>query len=112
MNLFRTVLDNGARICFGSDGMPYGPLYGIWCAVNHPSPQGKITVEEAIRCYTMESAYASFMENNIGSLTEGKRADFVVLSDNILEASPNSIRDIKIEWTIVGGQVEYSAVGS
>ena len=112
MNLFRTALDNGARICFGSDGMPYGPLYGIWCAVNHPSPQGRITVEEAIRCYTMESAYASFMENNVGSITEGKRADFVVLSDNILEAPPNSIRDIKIEWTIVGGQVEYSSVSS
>jgi predicted amidohydrolase YtcJ len=112
MNLFRTALDNGARICFGSDGMPYGPLYGIWCAVNHPSPQGRITVEEAIRCYTMESAYASFMENNVGSLTEGKRADFVVLSDNILEAPLDSIRDIKIEWTIVGGQVEYSSVGS
>ena len=112
MNLFRTALDNGARICFGSDGMPYGPLYGIWCAVNHPSPQGRITVEEAIRCYTMESAYASFMENYIGSLTEGKRADFVVLSDNILEAPLESIRDIKIEWTIVGGQVEYSEMGS
>jgi len=60
----------------------------------------------------MESAYASFLENNVGSLTEGKRADFVVLSDNILETPSNSIRDIKIEWTIVGGQVEYSAIGS
>lgn len=112
MNMFRVALDNGARICFGSDGMPYGPLYGIWAATTHPNERVRLTVEEAIRCYTMESAYASFMENTVGSLAVGKRADFVVLSEDILRVSPDKIKDIKVEMTIVGGFFEYSALGT
>ncbi|MCK5152314.1 MAG: amidohydrolase, partial [Candidatus Thorarchaeota archaeon] len=59
MNAFRTALDNGAHLAFGSDGMPLGPLYGIWAATTHPNPKVRLTVEEALRCYTRESAYAS-----------------------------------------------------
>ena len=109
MNMFRVALDNGARLCFGSDGMPYGPLYGIWSATTHPNNRVRLTVEEALRCYTMESAYSVFQENTLGSLTVGKRADFVVLSDNILSVPPDDIKDIEVEMTIVGGIVEYSA---
>jgi predicted amidohydrolase YtcJ len=108
MNMFRVALDNGARLCFGSDGMPYGPLYGIWSAVTHHNDRVRLTVEEALRCYTMESAYSIFQEHTLGSLTVGKRADFVVLSDNILEVPPDKIIDIDIEMTVVGGIVEYS----
>ena len=68
-----------------------------------------MTVEEAIRCYTMESAYSVFQENTLGSLTVGKRADFVVLSDNIMEIDPNDIKDVEVEMTVVGGIVEYSS---
>ena len=57
----------------------------------------------------MESAYSVFQENTLGSLTVGKRADFVVLSDNILSVPPDDIKDIEVEMTIVGGIVEYSA---
>ncbi len=109
MNMFRVALDNGARLCFGSDGMPYGPLYGIWSATTHPNDRVRLTVEEALRCYTMESAYSVFQENSLGSLMVGKRADFVVLSDNILKVEPETIKDITVEMTIVGGVVEYSA---
>jgi len=109
MNMFRVALDNGARLCFGSDGMPYGPLFGIWSATTHPNERVRLTVEEALRCYTMESAYSVFQESTLGSLTVGKRADFVVLSDNILEIPPDSIKDVDIEMTVVGGIVEYSA---
>jgi predicted amidohydrolase YtcJ len=109
MNMFRVALDNGARLCFGSDGMPYGPLYGIWSATTHPNDRVRLTVEEALRCYTMESAYSVFQENSLGSLTVGKRADFVVLSDDILKVEPDAIKDITVEMTIVGGVVEYSA---
>ena len=109
MNMFREALDKGAHLCFGSDGMPYGPLYGIWSAVTFPNSRVRLTVEEALRCYTLESAYSVFMENTIGSLMEIKRADFVVLSDNIQEVSPRDIQKIKIEKTIVGGIIEYSA---
>jgi predicted amidohydrolase YtcJ len=109
MNMFRVALDNGARVCFGSDGMPYGPLYGIWSATTHPNPKVRLTVEEALRCYTMESAYSAFMEKTVGSLTEGKRADFAILSNNILTIPPDRIKDLNVEMTIVGGHVEYSA---
>ncbi|MHA2151679.1 MAG: amidohydrolase [Candidatus Thorarchaeota archaeon] len=109
MNMFRVALDNGARLCFGSDGMPYGPLYGIWSAVTHPNERVRLTVEEALRCYTLESAYSIFQENTLGSLTVGKRADFVVLSDNILQVPVDKIIDINVDMTVVGGIVEYSA---
>ncbi|MCF2138303.1 MAG: amidohydrolase [Candidatus Thorarchaeota archaeon] len=108
MNMFRVALDNGAHLCFGSDGMPYGPLYGIWSAVAHPNPRVKISVEEALRCYTMEGAYSVFMERNIGSITVGKRADFVVLSEDITKAKPEQIREIQVENTFVGGIEEFS----
>lgn len=109
MNMFRAALDNGARLCFGSDGMPYGPLYGIWSAVTHPNERVRLTVEEALRCYTLESAYSVFQENTLGSITVGKRADFVVLSGNILKVPVDTIIDIDVEMTVVGGIVEYSA---
>lgn len=109
MNMFRVALDNGARLCFGSDGMPYSPLYGIWSATTHPNERVRLTVEEALRCYTMESAYSIFQEHTLGSLTVGKRADFVVLSHDILKIPPKKIKDISVEMTIVGGLVEYSA---
>jgi predicted amidohydrolase YtcJ len=108
MNMFRVALDNGARLCFGSDGMPYGPLYGIWSATTHNNDRVRLTVEEALRCYTLESAYSIFQENTLGSLTVGKRADFVVLSEDILKVNPEAIKDIEIEMTVVGGIVEYS----
>ncbi len=111
MNMFRVALDNGARLCFGSDGMPYSPLYGIWSATTHHNDRVRLTVEEALRCYTMESAYSVFQENSLGSLTVGKRADFVVLSDNILEVPVDKIIDIDVELTVVGGLVEHSSLG-
>ncbi|TFG08997.1 amidohydrolase [Candidatus Thorarchaeota archaeon] len=110
MNMFRVALDNGARVAFGSDGMPYGPLYGIWAAATHPNPRVRLTVEEALRCYTLEAAYSSFMERIAGSIQVGKRADFVVLSDHILDCKPEKIKDIRVESTFVGGIEEYSAI--
>lgn len=109
MNMFKAALDNGARVCFGSDGMPLGPIYGICSAISHYNPKVRLDVEEALRCYTMEGAYSSFAENIVGSLKEGKRADFVVLSDNILEVPSENVCDIEVEMTIVGGNVEHTA---
>ncbi len=109
MNSFRVALDNGARMCFGSDGMPLGPLYGIYAATTHPNPKVRISVEEALRCYTLESAYASFLEHTVGSLKVGNRADFVVLSNDILTTLPQRINEICIEMTMMGGEVVYSS---
>jgi predicted amidohydrolase YtcJ len=112
MNMFRVALDNGARLAFGSDGMPYGPMYGIWSATTHPNERVRLTVEEALRCYTLEAAYASYMDRTVGSLAVGKRADFAVLSDDILRVQPEKIKDINVEMTIVGGVVEYTDLGT
>lgn len=109
MNTFRVVLDNGARMCFGSDGMPLGPLYGIYSATTHPNPKVRISVEEALRCYTLESAYASFLEHTVGSLRVGNRADFVVLSNDILTTPPQRINEIDIVMTMMGGETVFSA---
>jgi predicted amidohydrolase YtcJ len=116
---FRSLLDGGATLAFGSDWWvaPMSPLMGIYAAVtrrtldgNHPSgwiPEQKITVREALDAYTVGSAYASFEENRKGSLEKNKLADLAVLSDDILEIDPVRIQDVKVDMTIFDGKVIY-----
>ncbi len=98
----RTVLDMGVKLAFGSDGMPFGPLYGIHCAVNAPHPAQRISVEEAIQAYTLGAAYAAFEEQRLGSLEPGKLADFIVLSQDPTRAK--NISEITVERTYLAGQ--------
>ena len=70
-------------------------------------PNEKLSVEEAIQAYTLNSAYASFEENIKGSITEGKLADIVILSDNLLEIDPSKIKDVEIKTTIFNGKIIY-----
>ncbi|MEJ2583645.1 MAG: amidohydrolase [Robiginitalea sp.] len=117
---FRSLLDAGARLAFGSDWFvaPPDPLYGIYAAVTRRTldgaypdgwvPEQKITVEEALKAYTTGSAYASFEADIKGSLQPGKLADFVMLSENLFEISPEHIKDVKILQTWVGGKQVYS----
>jgi predicted amidohydrolase YtcJ len=113
---FRSLLDAGARLAFGSDWpvAPATPLEGIYAAVTRRTlddknpdgwiPEQKITVEEALRAYTSDGAYASFEEGIKGTLEPGKLADFVVLDHDITEVDPVQIRDIKVLQTYVGGK--------
>jgi hypothetical protein len=117
---FRTFLNNHVRLAFGTDWFvaPLNPMEGIYAAVTratldgkHPEgwePQEKLTVAEAVEAYTMGSAYAEFQENVKGSITTGKLADFVILSDDIFTISKESIKDVKVLKTVVGGKVTYS----
>jgi len=82
-NPYRRLLERGIRIPFGSDGMPFHALYGVWSAVNHPIPESRITVEEAVRSYTLEGAYATREEGVKGSIEPGKLADIAILSKDI-----------------------------
>ncbi len=114
---FRTLLDTGAILAFGSDWdvAPMSALMGIYGAVTrrtldgkHPDgwvPEQKITVAEAVRAYTMGSAYASFEEKLKGSIEPGKLADLVVLTDDIFAIDPAKIGDTKVYLTIFDGKV-------
>ena len=114
---FRSLLDTGATLAFGSDWdvAPMVPLMGIYAAVTrrtldgkHPEgwvPEQKITVAEAVRAYTMGSAYASFEEKIKGSIEPGKLADLVVLSDDIFTIDPVKIADTKVALTIFDGRI-------
>ncbi|HTT62522.1 MAG TPA: amidohydrolase [Bryobacteraceae bacterium] len=116
---FRSLLDSGAVLAFGSDWdvAPMVPLMGIYAAATrrtldgkHPDgwvPEQKITVAEAIRAYTMGSAYASFDEKIKGSIEPGKLADMVVVSEDILGVPPAEIEKARVETTVFDGKVIY-----
>ncbi len=116
---FRTFLDKGVHLCFGSDWTvaPLNPILGIYAAVTRRTldgknpggwlPEQKLTVEEAVKCYTINNAFASFDEKVKGSIEPGKLADLVVLSDDIFTIAPENIRNVKVIMTIFDGKVIY-----
>jgi predicted amidohydrolase YtcJ len=116
---FRSLLDVKAKLAFGSDWFvaPPTPLEGIYAAVTrhtlddkHPDgwvPDQKITVEEALYCYTRNAAYASFEEDIKGSIEAGKLADFVILERDITSIPAEQIRNVKVLMTHVGKGISY-----
>ena len=114
---FRTLIDTGATLAFGSDWdvAPMSPLMGIYAAVTRRTldnerpdgwvPEQKITVEEAVHAYTMGSAFASFEEKLKGSIEPGKLADLIVLSDDIFTIDPAKIAETKVMITLFDGKV-------
>ena len=116
---WRSFLDHGVTLAFGTDWpvAPLDPMLGLYAAVTRATldgknaggwiPEEKITLAEAIEAYTMGSAFAEFQEREKGSITPGKLADLVILSDNIFQLKPEAIRNVKLQTTIVGGEVIY-----
>ena len=116
---WRALLDHGVTLAFGTDWdvAPLNPLLGLYAAVTRATldgknpqgwiPQQKITLAEAVEAYTLGSAFAEFQEQEKGSITPGKLADMVLLSDDIFSIRPEAIRDVKVETTIVGGRIVY-----
>ena len=116
---FKSLLDNKANLTFGSDWMvaPLKPLEGIYAAVTRRTlddknpngwyPEQNISVEQALKCYTANNAYAGFQENRLGILKKGMLADFVVLDENIFEIAPEKIKDVRVARTIVNGKQVY-----
>ncbi len=117
---FKSLLATGAVVGFGSDWTvaPLDPIAGIYAAVTRRTldeknpngwfPDEKISVEQALRCYTANDAYAGFQENRLGILKAGMLADFVVLSQDLLTVAPEKIRDVQVLRTIVNGREMYS----
>ena len=116
---FKSLLDAKATLTFGSDWTvaPLKPLQGIYAAVTRRTlddknphgwyPEQKISVEQALKCYTSNNAYAGFQENKLGILKKGMLADLVVLDENILEIAPEKINDVNVLRTIVNGKQVY-----
>jgi predicted amidohydrolase YtcJ len=118
---FRTLLDHGVRLAFGSDWTvaPMNPMVGLYAAVTRATldgknpggwfPEQRLTLEEAVQAYTLGSAFAEFREGEKGSLTRGKLADVVVLDGDLFALAPEKIKDAAVRYTIVGGRVVYEA---
>jgi predicted amidohydrolase YtcJ len=116
---FRSLLDSGAHVAFGSDWFvaPPTPLEGVYAAVTRRTldgknpggwvPAQKISVEEGLRAYTSEAAYAAFSERSLGSLEPGKLADLVILDRDITAIPGEDIAKARVVLTMVGGRVVF-----
>jgi len=116
---FRSLIDTGAHVAFGSDWYvaPPTPLEGLYAAVTrrtldgaHPDgwvPAQRVALEEALRAYTAGGAYASFEDDRKGRLTPGMLADLVVLDRDLFGIPPEQISEARVRFTVVGGRVVY-----
>lgn len=101
----RWVLERDIPLTFGSDGMPLGPLYGIALALDPPYHPQRVTWEEAVRAYTWGGAFASFAEEELGTIDVGKWADFVVLSG---DPARTPVKELSVDATFVAGELVFS----
>ena len=121
---FKSIQQSGAILCFGTDWpgtsaseYPINPMLGLYAAVTRQTlsgqpaagwfPEQRISIEDAIRAYTYNTAYANFEEKIKGSIEAGKLADLVVLSKNLLRVPPKEFLTTEALYTIVGGRVVY-----
>ena len=116
---WRSLLESSAILSFGSD-FPVeqvNPMLGIYAAVTRQDLNGwpdagwfpgqRLSREEAIRAFTLDAAYAAFMENETGSIEIGKRADFIVLDRDIMQVPVEQIPQIKVEQTWLDGELVF-----
>jgi predicted amidohydrolase YtcJ len=117
--VFKSLLETNANLTFGSDWpvAPLDPIAGIYAAVTRRTlddknpggwfPEQKITVEQALRCYTVNNAWAGFQEEKTGKLKAGMLADFTVLSEDLFSIAPENIRNTKVLLTVVNGKEAF-----
>jgi predicted amidohydrolase YtcJ len=114
----KSLLEKGVVVAGSSDApiVSADPLTGIYAAVTRQAengqtllPEERITAEQALALYTTNAAYASFEEHIKGSITPNKLADIVILSDDPTRVNPEKIKDIKVELTMIGGEVVWEA---
>lgn len=122
---FKSIQASGAVLSFGTDWpgtsaseYPINPMLGLYAAVTRQTitgqpatgwfPDERISIAEAIRAYTLNTAYANFEEGTKGSIEVGKLADLAVLSKNLLKVAPKEFLTTQVIYTIVGGKLVYS----
>ena len=118
---WRSLLESGAMLAFGTDYQvePLNPMEGLYAAVSRKDrlgeegngwfPEQKLTMEEAIKYYTLSSAYAQFMEDRKGMIKPGYLADIVITDKDLLTIPENEIMKTKVDFTITGGKVVYAS---
>ena len=112
---YRLILDSGAHMSAGSDGGPFSPWVSIYHMTTGMTSYGDpiladqaITRMEALRAWTLGSAWDAHSEEDLGSIEPGKLADIVVLSDDYLTVPDEELRDLKSVLTLIGGDIVYS----
>ena len=113
----RSLMDRGAPVAFSSDWnvAEMDPMIGLYTAVTRASldgtrswiPEECVTMEQAMLAYTRGGAWANFIDHDRGSLSPGKLADLVVLSDNVFDIEPAAVIDTRVDLTMVGGRVVF-----
>jgi hypothetical protein len=108
-----TLMRPGLLVAGGSDSTvtPLGPLIGVHAAVNHSLPRERVSVQEALKLYTINAARIAFQEEDRGSLEVGKLGDLVVLGADPFEIEPERLLEIPVEMTVIGGEVVYGGEG-
>jgi predicted amidohydrolase YtcJ len=116
---FRSLLDAGATVAFGSDWTvaPLDPVVGIDAAVTRRTldganpngwiPQERISLEESLLAYTSAAARSGYMEERVGTIEPGKLADLAVLSENIFLMDEKELGSVRVDLTVVEGEVVY-----
>ena len=121
------MLEAGVRVLMNSDlpGEPWEPMQTLYFAVTRKKLDGTsgddglppgdyqadgwymnqaMSVEQALHAMTLENAYGAFQDDALGSLEVGKRADFIILSDNPLKMAPDALKNITVDQVYVGGE--------
>ena len=118
---WRSLINAGSILAFGTDYQvePLNPMEGLYAAVTRKDrlgeegngwfPEQKLTMEEAIKYYTLGSAYAQFMEDRKGMIKTGYLADIVIVDRDLLTIPEDQIMKTKVDYTIVGGKVVFSS---
>lgn len=117
---WKRILESGGKIAFGTDWPvePLDPMRGLYSAVTRQSigtgepeggwfPDQRLSLAEAIRLYTLDAAYGEFKENEKGSITPGKLADMIILSDDLFSIPPEQILSTRVEVTVFDGRIVY-----
>ena len=116
---FKTLLDKGVRLAFGTDWAvaPLNPMLGLYAATTRATldgknpggwvPEQKISIEQAVTAYTAGSAFAEFQDRDKGTLSRGKLADLVILSDDIFSIPPERLKEVQVLTTVMGGKVVH-----
>jgi len=117
--IWKTMMKKGIRLSGSSDAPvePFDPILGVYTAVTRQDlkgipeggwyPQESLSIYEALKLFTTNSAYSTFEDDIKGKIKPGMLADLVVLSENIIKLPASDIKDIKVELTILGGEIVF-----